>query len=377
MALTLPRWIAAVVAGCLIAMTVIFRTPEAKPSRADDARMILVKRANRLESRARLVRQLWRQMVLRDSVRASIRRMPASDTARFLSSGGANASNTARLLSVTTRPTRTLAAQSAFDVAFITETDRSWYSSWTLHALPESPTERCLVIRHASGFAGRDVARDLRIRRLQGACGFYAAFGAPGAKVDTWLRSHAWMYGLQAPRQRRSMLDTANLYWWNRGVPFSRSAGYPLREYLSTVGYRCVAGIAEDCRRIMMSDSLTLNYSSVWFSVSKEGIRTREYWSNDMYRLGPNSAELLSDMAFELGRERFQRFWSSPLPVEEAFKAASGEDLGEWTYRWARKTYGNFGLGPGLPASAAVVSLVLAALFVGAAMVAAGRRQIL
>jgi hypothetical protein len=51
-------------------------------------------------------------------------------------------------------------------------------------------------------------------------------------------------------------------------------------------------------------------------------------------QFGERSAWLLSDMARDIGDERFRTFWRSPDALEVAFQQATGTSIEEWTRRW-------------------------------------------
>ncbi len=78
-------------------------------------------------------------------------------------------------------------------------------------------------------------------------------------------------------------------------------------------------------------------------------------------------------MVADIGPEAFQRFWSSELPIEEAFREANGAGLMEWTRVWVRRNVGPVEGGPmpGLASVAGVSLVVLFGLVVG--VVGAGR----
>jgi hypothetical protein len=92
--------------------------------------------------------------------------------------------------------------------------------------------------------------------------------------------------------------------------------------------------------------------------------------------LGPAAQEYLGDMVGRFGRERFERFWTSDAPLEEAFEEAMGMPLDQWTMQWARTYIGVPRTAGQLPWGSAVLSLVLAAALVGGAGLYAQRRQV-
>jgi hypothetical protein len=77
-----------------------------------------------------------------------------------------------------------------------------------------------------------------------------------------------------------------------------------------------------------------------------------------------------------MGRERFQRFWTSDKAPAEAFQAAFGRDIGAWTVEWAQDSYGVRGRGPAVSASSALVAALVALFSLGAAIAAARRQQV-
>lgn len=94
------------------------------------------------------------------------------------------------------------------------------------------------------------------------------------------------------------------------------------------------------------------------------------FWRFDAVgSLGPSSGWILSDMVHDLGRDRFQRFWSAPDSLSAAFEQAAGVPLGTWLRRWARRAYGPDVLGPSIPMRARIAGVLV--LIVGL-VVAAG-----
>jgi hypothetical protein len=87
----------------------------------------------------------------------------------------------------------------------------------------------------------------------------------------------------------------------------------------------------------------------------------------------------LSDILADMGRERFQRFWSSDLGVEEAFVSEMSLYLEDWTVLWARRQLSSlpqrYYTRPGGLVSAAA-ALAIVAVCLGGAMAWATRRQV-
>ena len=75
---------------------------------------------------------------------------------------------------------------------------------------------------------------------------------------------------------------------------------------------------------------------------------------------GPPTNHFLSDVVREVGPERFEEFWTSDLPVDEAFASIVGRDIGEWTSDWLAAEIGRYHFGPGVRAGEVFVVILLA-----------------
>jgi len=84
----------------------------------------------------------------------------------------------------------------------------------------------------------------------------------------------------------------------------------------------------------------------------------------------------LADVARVVGRDRFLRFWSSPLPVDTALALALRKPVGEWTADWQRSYAPRLRLGAAAPLGAYILSLLLAALAVSGVALTVSRRQV-
>jgi hypothetical protein len=101
----------------------------------------------------------------------------------------------------------------------------------------------------------------------------------------------------------------------------------------------------------------------------------------------PLAPEFLSDLITDKGQERFANFWRSDRPFATAFREAFGEELGEWTARWARAKWESshdagipgrrtVTLGANISPSWPVLAVVWTGLAFAAAGWAARRRQV-
>ena len=70
------------------------------------------------------------------------------------------------------------------------------------------------------------------------------------------------------------------------------------------------------------------------------------------------------------GSEAFARFWRSDAPVDDAFRAAFGVDLGDWVLARVSERVRITRAGPALSATALLGSLLVLLLSVGVAVVA-------
>jgi hypothetical protein len=84
----------------------------------------------------------------------------------------------------------------------------------------------------------------------------------------------------------------------------------------------------------------------------------------------------LADVAREVGRERFLRFWNSSLPVDTALAAALRAPVGEWSARWQRRFGPRLPLGPAAPLSAMLLGIVLGGAAVASVVLTASRREV-
>lgn len=199
-----------------------------------------------------------------------------------------------------------------------------------------------------------------------GPCAFYAAHGTPGKTVRSWLArrgydlslSPAWADSTHRQLWATWFTDPRGQVFWN--VVYR----YPF----STVA--CFGGRPDGCR------ASVLDGTSGGFQDTLPKIVVTEYrgfWLGQ--RLVPGE-RFLADVAREVGRERFQRFWNSTEPVDTALAAALNMPVGEWTEHWERRFVPRLPLGAAAPTSASVLAILLAAVAVGSVALTARRRQV-
>ena len=213
-------------------------------------------------------------------------------------------------------------------------------------------------------------------RAALGACGFWKAYGPPGAGMRTWLvrtdyrlaGAAPWARGMRSSPERMSLDELGALADARApGLrPFlqvaRRLAGEPDPAYLlSPIGTRCLRGDPAACTQAI--EAFRPRRFGTDFTVSTWGVES------DL--LGPEANRFLVDLERAQGPEAFRAFWQSAAPPDSAFRAAFGVEAGTWTAGWMRERYGEFGGGLALHPAA-----VLGALLLSAGMVLALAREV-
>lgn len=386
MALTLPRWIALGVAGCLIAIVAVLREPADRPSNEIFSPEKL--RAQLAADHARGSAKLLRALMLRDSVLRSIERATSAGNRYVISAALAGERLGLERVVDTLRANRPVMPAVPIDVAFIPDMGadvRGVPSVWPYgrygitYVLPDQgPNGRCLVIaRMRPGRGVSWVSNDDRRRRFFGPCAFFKAFGHPGAAVSGWLQRHDWSFALYG--------DWSAPYpaWtdpWFSSRSY-RGSHHGLRRWASGDGFACASGERDRCRKAVLEEPAPnrqlMRAGNAWGNVvdPNQVVIDRPIWGRHT-TLGTRETILLADMARTLGPDRFREFWRSNAGVAEAFHAASGKDIGEWTHEWAVSTYGPQTRGPGMSRGSAAWGLAFAGSMVLVAGAAARRRQV-
>ncbi len=196
---------------------------------------------------------------------------------------------------------------------------------------------------------------------LLGPCAYYAAFGKPGREVGAWLSRDRYAIA-QLPewtlgrRVRHVGASQPSYYYWR------------VRDYYRRMA--CAAG-HRSCDDLIGSWKALRTTSPIYSGLNS-------YRGNGVnHSLGGQAGYFLSDLLLDIGREKFGRFWSSDLPVEQAFSEAVGKSLDDWTRAWVVRTYPKSRrYGPSLPLGTYVTSLLLASVCVVGICLFAGRRSV-
>lgn len=191
---------------------------------------------------------------------------------------------------------------------------------------------------------------------LLGPCRVWARHGAAGPHIAEWMV----VTGGAFARDEWSGFD-----FEYEGATYARRFGSEF--WGSFESRRCRAGDDAACEHAVVGVDSSARMAPR-FSMSGTG--------HFMPRIAPGEGGLLADMEKEFGSERFQRFWKSPEPVEQAFEAAFGVSLGQWVIDWSEARYGRTTIGSRLKLETIFLSLIFMGLFAGLAVATARGRRI-
>ena len=250
--------------------------------------------------------------------------------------------------------------------------EESWGPSYLL---PDSTNRTvCLVRlqenagwRHAVQREAASRVRWLRqwLKTSLGPCAFLAAYGMPGRSVLGWLSNRSfdlalaptWDDSLAADRRRTSlMLGDGTRWWWD----------YLYHQSFPAVA--CLAGRVAGCREAVLAGA-----SEQRVAFSPVVVTNRRFWQQQRL-IG--ATFYLSDVAREIGRDRFLEFWNSSLPVDVSLARALRQPVGEWTVRWQRHFAPQLRLGPAAPLGGSLLAVLLAIAFVATVTLTARKRQV-
>lgn len=224
------------------------------------------------------------------------------------------------------------------------------------------------AVRYANGEDQKDL--------FLGPCVYYAAFGAPGPHIAEWLRARGWRFarsGTWSRAQNRDfgtlvasedLFDIQTWFFRTRTTPHAQA---------------CATGDLGACRAAFF-DTTAYRWLPWGGGILSDGPAS-DWWpdanpSDARFGLGPAEVHLLADMERWLGEARFERFWTSSLPVEQAFAQAAGIGLDEWTREWAQGMYGVRPRGAEVGGGSIVFGVLLALIAIGSAVVVARRRRV-
>jgi hypothetical protein len=394
MALTFSRWLVVAIVACAAVAALLTRETKSRDRMVVDSTLSALElKMNQAQRRAAVLASEVRLLRVRDSVQSMLAVTP----------------NAPRLIAAPEFPATVVAAMNAqLDAraavvgssvkvptvtAVVLDTGRVIDGGQRLgfgglfsvdFVLPEAVGKPCLTLVRVDAQPQNmslptQLSTDYAGQRLFGPCAFYEAFGAPGPGIAPWLASRGWALGQvgdwSKPVRRWSRQGFGNVYLV--GVP---ATTLTLRDEASANGARCATGDVDACTTAGLQP--TPNASRpLWGSVVPTRIRGQLFDSPEFLSspraLGPHEITFLADIVHDIGPEKFARFWQSSLPPAEAFREATGRDLGEWTRDWADEAYGvEHGRGPSANVGSIWFAFAILLLGGGLAVRAMSRRQV-
>lgn len=244
----------------------------------------------------------------------------------------------------------------------------------------------CATVR--SAYAYRSVfhhAREDQAHPLQ-LCRFWARYGPPGSEVDRWIRAGAAHFMTFERDRMPSYLEELLAREARRGLFGSLEMEERVQAPAPTEA--CLDGRFDVCGALLLD---TLRWDRL---AHRRAGHVGEWWtafdsvravssafaatatSDGAEPFGLATPLLMHDLERAMGPERFRRFWTSELPVEQAFEEAFEERPGEWVHGWLTGYFGTHRAGPRLEASAVGFGLLLMVLAAGVAVGLARRREV-
>lgn len=248
--------------------------------------------------------------------------------------------------------------------------EESWGPSYLL---PDSADRTVCLVRLVEN-AGwrRAVQRESSTAWLRqwlksslGPCAFLAAYGMPGRSVRGWLGARGFDLALSPSwddsvsiwgrRVSSLMVGDGRRWWWD----------YIYHQPFPAVA--CLAQRVVACREAVLEGAGESDRSVVVMT-------SRRFWQRQRL-IG--ATFYLSDVAREVGRDRFLEFWNSRLPVDTSLARALRRPVGEWTAFWQQRFLpAQLRLGPSAPAGASLLAAFLAAVAVATVALTARKRQV-
>ena len=204
----------------------------------------------------------------------------------------------------------------------------------------------------------QDSTRMRYVRDPLAGCRFWAAYGAPGAAIDAWLQSGGYVFASARVGELAGRDTTSRRALFGRPNYFVQDAR--AEACLSNNDNACVQAILDPYWKPDTTGAAAFHARSFgWEHV-----------------FGRGEEALLASLEAEFGPDRFAQFWSSTLPVPDAFEAAFGVSLESWLHRWTDTWYNRYEAGPRMAGSTWLMTLALIAALLGASWALARRRQV-
>ena len=156
-----------------------------------------------------------------------------------------------------------------------------------------------------------------------GPCAFYARYGLPGQGMRAWLETTAGTMALRSDIATARTMETRQLsitsFDYHAGACLVRGGKYCLE----------AVGLRADSRRPDTGAAGAI--AAPLPGLLGSGPASRPF------HLGERSRWFLSEIAADIGDERFLAFWRSSESPEVAFWKATGMALEDWTQRWLQR----------------------------------------
>jgi hypothetical protein len=196
-------------------------------------------------------------------------------------------------------------------------------------ALPDATDgSRCVSLVRLRGTTPAHVDA-LGLQSLVGVCGFFAAFGLPGADIRQWLEATDYRAARRSDWHLALAPATDATAMYNLGAAGGRCMKAERGACLEVLGM-------EHSRRSARRDPST----SSPLLLDSFGPLSAANRARSRSELGSVEGELLMSAVREFGPDRFGRFWRSSGAPDVAFTQATGVTLDAWTRTWLTRTLG-------------------------------------
>ena len=228
----------------------------------------------------------------------------------------------------------------------------------------------------------RDIALEGASGKMLGPCAFIGAHGPPGREIGRWLATthHGLLLRAPAPDTDTLRSSRPGMLGERESIVelILRSTGWSLqRDWLHPDVIACAAGRDDRCLDAVGASGLDSTRGSGPLLLRSAGTPfDRDAWPDERTRLMGTGGWLFASLHDRIGPEAFARFWTSDLPPDQAWAAATGVSLAESSRGWIGETF-DVGRTRQWPhPGALLLQLALAAAGIGGATVLRQRRTV-
>ena len=235
----------------------------------------------------------------------------------------------------------------------------------------------CMRVTPSSAFTNSYIdIGSYRFTAYRGALSYCQPFlrhGLPGEHIMEWLEDGA-LY----------LTTVGDTSWDREGPAYLRAR----RSYFGMAGFggmgwrsqaveidQCLAGSAEGCLATFTTPEILQGSESArFFAENSPAILVGSANWNTPF--GAYDDYMLQDLEAEYGSDAFHAFWTSDLPVTEAFHDTFGTEMGDWLVRWTAEHMAISRPGPGLPRSAGFGGILAVSILAALSGLYARRRTV-